>query len=420
MDKKTFDQWLEHIRTLGMKPGLSRVKSLLRRLDNPQNKLDIIHITGTNGKGSTATMLSNILIQAGYKTGQFSTPSILGFNHMFLVDDTPIKDSKMFEIVEVIQDVIKDMLDDGEEHPTEYEIIAAIMYMYFYAEHVDFAVVEVAMGGENDCTNVMDYSILSIITPISMDHGAFLGHDLKTIAEEKSGVIKHNSVLITHPQEMSVMAVLNRVCDEKMTVLKSFEMTDDLTYDNWVQSFRYKNVYIEERLLGLHQKQNAIGVIEAIYNLNARGYTAVDHDALKKGIYKTVFAGRFEHKGDWILDGAHNNESLIALAGTFELLNLDSLVGVVGVLKDKDIKDGLLALKPYFKLLIVTEPDNFRKLDSETLNHQLVSLGFETIQHTPSIKEAYQTALKIEGQKVAFGSFYMIEKLRQYIKKTRT
>lgn len=407
-----FETWFEEIRLLGWKPGLSRVKELLRRFDNPQNKLDIIHISGSNGKGSTATLLANILSDSGYKTGQFSTPSILGFNHMFLIDKLPVDDQTLNDIIERIRRNIEEMISDGFEHPTEYEIIAGIMYIYFCEKHVDFAVVEVAMGGEKDCTNVMDHSILSIMTPISMDHSDFLGASLHAIASEKSGIVKENSVLITHPQKTEVMKVLEEVCDCKMSVLKSFDIDLSIDYADELMTFEYDGLHIESHLLGHHQAMNIIHVIESIRNLNIRGYIQVNGQDLIESIRATSFPGRFEILGNYILDGAHNHESLLALRDTLELLNLRDLTGVIGVLKDKDILQGLKALKPFLKGIYVTEPRNPRKLDAYTLENQLRSMGYDILGRG-KLEDIFKS---IKGERIlAFGSFYMIAEFRKEI-----
>jgi len=413
MNKNTFNNWLEEIRSYGIKPGLSRVKELLKRLDNPQNKLDIIHITGTNGKGTTATVLSNVLREADYKVGQFSTPSIISFNHMFDINGA-ISDDDLYDLSSRIKSICDEMLEDGLEYPTEYEIIAAIMYLYFYEEHVDFAVVEVAMGGENDCTNVMDYSILSIITPISLDHTGFLGNTLLDIAKEKSGVVKNNSVLIMHPQNKDVELFLNEVCEKKMAVLNTFS-NDVICHYNEVMTFMYKGLNVKTNLMGRHQAGNIIGVIEAVHYLKTKGYVSVSKDQLLEGILKTSFEGRFERIDEWILDGAHNHESLMALKSVLESLELYDLIGVFGALKDKDFDEALEALKPHFKQIIVTEPLSFRKLEATQMAERLKKVGYLDVVVESDIHDAYLLANTLEGTKIGFGSFYMISELRKEI-----
>jgi len=414
MNKFEFDTWLDQVRSYGIKPGLSRVKELLKRLDNPQNRLDIIHITGTNGKGTTATVLKNILKQGGYRVGQFSTPSIISFNHMFDIDG-PISDENLLKLSDRIKSLCEDMLEEGLEYPTEYEIIAAIMYLYFYEEHVDFAVVEVAMGGENDCTNVMDFSILSIITPISLDHTGFLGETVLDIAKEKSGVIKNNSALILHPQSKDVEDFLIEDCQRKMAVIKSFDSDVVCSYKE-LMTFSYKGLEVETKLMGKHQAANIIGVLEAVHYLNIKGYTRISNDQMLAGVLETSFEGRFERIGKWILDGAHNHESLMALKSVLESLNLYELVGVFGALKDKEIDEALMALKVHFKLVVLTEPNNFRKLDVDLLKKKFESLGYTQLIVGERIEDAYNHAEKIPGIKLGFGSFYMIGDLRKHIR----
>lgn len=413
MNKSTFDKWLEEIRAYGIKPGLSRVKELLRRMDNPQNKLQIIHITGTNGKGTTATLLRHILEKAGYLIGQFSTPSILGFNHMFYVDG-PIEDEVLYKICDRIKKLCEEMVSDGLEYPTEYEIISAIMYQYFYERHVDYAVVEVAMGGENDCTNVMDHSILSIITAISLDHTGFLGDTLLDIAREKSGVIKRNSTVIVHPQSEEVMDFIQKNAEEKMSVVRTFDQDVVCTLDEMMH-FEYRGINIDTHMMGVHQAGNIIGVLEAVQFLREKGYVSVSGQVIRKAISETVFEGRFERIGHWILDGAHNHESLMALKDVLNELNLYNLTGIFGALKDKDLDQALLALKPYFRRVVVTEPNSFRKCPADEMGDKLKKLGYDILVE-PSIEKAFEKAKAFDGIKLAFGSFYMLSELRPYIK----
>lgn len=308
------------------------------------------------------------------------------------------------------------MFEEGLEYPTEYEVISAMMYQYFFEEHVDYAVVEVAMGGTNDCTNVMDHSILSVITPISLDHVGFLGANLLEIAKEKSGVIKHNSVMITHPQAEEVHNFLRNDCDRKMTVFKTFEDKPDCQFDT-LMAFSYEGVKLESQLMGVHMADNIIGAIEVVKNLNQRGFTNIGTDIIKKAILNTSFEGRFERLDDWILDGAHNHQSLMALKKTLDLLNLSGLVGVFSCLKDKDIDSALKALKSKFKKVIILEADSPRKLALDDLACKLDQIGYKNIIKAKDVKEAYEIACHEEATKLGFGSFYMIAGLRKEIKK---
>jgi dihydrofolate synthase/folylpolyglutamate synthase len=306
------------------------------------------------------------------------------------------------------------MVSDGLEYPTEYEIISAIMYQYFYERHVDYAVVEVAMGGENDCTNVMDHSILSIITAISLDHTGFLGDTLLDIAKEKSGVIKRNSTVILHPQSEDVMEFIYKNADEKMSVVRTFDKNVVCTFDDMMH-FEYKGLKIDTQMMGIHQAGNIIGVLEAVQFLKEKGYISVSSKLIQEAIAETVFEGRFERIGEWILDGAHNHESLMALRDVLCQMNLYNLIGVFGALKDKDIDQALLALKPHFDTVIVTEPNSFRKCPADEMGDKLKELGYDIIVES-SVEKAFRMAEDIEGTKLGFGSFYMLSELRPYIK----
>ncbi len=393
-----------------IKPGLKRVKELLRRMDNPQDKIKIIHLSGTNGKGSVSAFLNNILIEGGYKVGMFTSPSILSFHHMFLINNKEISDEELLDIVKKIKEHVTNMEDENIDIPTEYEIIAAIMYEYFYRKAVDFAIVEVAMGGEHDCTNVMKDTILSLMTPISLDHTNFLGSTLEEIAREKSGIIKNNSSFITEKQDEKVRALLKAVCKEKNTSYKEVSFTGDIKYKDHML-LKIKDISFESHLIGRHQADNVILAYEAVEDLNGRGYTTISLEEIKRGIKNTRLPGRFEQVSNFILDGAHNEASFHALKNNLKALKLTELTAVIGVLKDKDVDFGVF--KPFIKKIIVTEPLNDRKLSAELLKEKLLK-DFDDVEVEKDIRKIVKH-LKNKETVLAFGSFYMISEIRKHL-----
>ncbi len=393
-----------------IKPGLKRVKELLRRMDNPQDKIKIVHLSGTNGKGSVSAFLNNILIEGGYKVGMFSSPSILSFNHMFLINNKEISDEKLLDIIRKIKKHVSEMEDENLDIPTEYEIIAAIMYEYFYREAVDFAVVEVAMGGENDCTNVMKDSILSLMTPISLDHTNFLGSTVVEIAREKSGIIKNNSSFITEKQDEKVKELLKDVCKEKNTSYKEVSFTGDIKYNDHML-LTINNIEFESNLIGKHQADNIVLTYEAVKDLKERGYIKISLKQIQEGIKNTYLPGRFERVSNFILDGAHNKASFHALKNNLEVLHLNDLTAVIGVLKDKDLDFSIF--KPFIKKIIVTEPLNDRKLSADLLQEKLLK-DFDEVKVERDIKQIVDN-LKDKETILSFGSFYMIGEIRKHL-----
>jgi len=414
-----FDLWIQPFRRLGIKPGLDTVRNLLNRLGNPQDKIKVIHITGTNGKGTTATLLHDILVEGGYKTGLFMSPYLIRPEEMCTINKQTISTDKWLKLAETVDGHIKAMDQAGQELPTEYEIYAAMMYLYFYEEEVDYAIIEVAMGGANDCTNVILKPIMTIITAIDMDHQAFLGDTLLAIAKEKSGIMKAGCPLVLHPQKGDLMSFFNDKAKAMEVDLLCYDIDPDLTLKGDVMTFTYKGVEVKTSLMGIHQKQNIIGVLEALFYLKQKGQVHLSLSQIERGIEGVRLACRFEKSGQWIFDGAHNNASLLALKKTLEALKLYHLTAVIGVLGDKDTLEGFRALKAHIDQVVLLEPLNPRRCSNPVLEQSLRELGYDQIIPVETLEEAYDLGQKSQSTTIAFGSFYMVGPLRDYVLKTR-
>ena len=206
--------WFEYLKTYGSKPGLQTVRQLLKQLDNPQTHFHSIHVTGTNGKGSTTAMTASILQAAGYKTGMFTSPHLSDITESIQINGEPIPINNMDRILGLIKEETKSLPSLGFRQPTHFEALVALAYTYFSIEKIDIAVIEVGMGGRDDATNVLD-SIASVITNISLEHTQWLGETLEEIAENKAGILKKCTELITAVTQPNIITLLQTIATQK-------------------------------------------------------------------------------------------------------------------------------------------------------------------------------------------------------------
>lgn len=300
--------FLHSRQSLGIRPGLSRMETMLEKLDYPEESLRVIHIAGTNGKGSTLTYIKQSLIDQGYTVGSFVSPSMGDLqDHMFIQHD-PIPDDSFIRIVNSLKPIVEDM-DQDENGPTEFELLVMIAILYF-AKKTDFALFEAGMGGKEDSTNVLT-PILSIITNVGYDHMRFLGERIEEISAQKAGIIKKGVPIITGVSDQAALKVIQDVADNQQAPLdilgEGFHLVDDKTYKSeWREidgiSFGMK---------GAHQSNNGALAIRALERLQK----TLDEDELKRSLSLATLPGRFEQVYEWptvIVDGAHNMEGIQA------------------------------------------------------------------------------------------------------------
>jgi dihydrofolate synthase / folylpolyglutamate synthase len=331
--------------------GLERVERLLRKLGNPQNKVDVILVAGTNGKGSTSAMISSILQESNFKVGVYSSPHLLRFTERFKINEQEIEKKNVESIFEKIKPHLND--NDGL---TYFEIITVMAYLYFAEQKVDYAIMEVGMGGRLDATNVVD-PLVSVITNISLEHTEYLGKTVEDIAYEKAGIIKENGHVITGVSEGDILDVLRQVAMQKQATLLVATPTG-----------------LELGLKGEFQKINAGIAIKTIKTLKYFG-VEIPKIALMNGLARAQLAGRFEFiKRNLLVDCAHNVAAVEALVeeisrlkeelvnpnykedDEYKELRFNKLHLVFGVMKDKDVKDMISLLEPLFDTITLTRP----------------------------------------------------------------
>ena len=413
-------QALEFIQTtcwLGTHPGLERITELLGRLGDPQKKLRFIHITGTNGKGSVAAMLTATLNAAGYNTGRFTSPHLRDYNERINVRGTDISDEELCALAGQIKPAVEAM----EQKPSEFEIWTAMAMCHFQACNCDIVVLEVGLGGRLDSTNVIPAPEVAVITNLGLEHTEYLGNTLEKIAFEKSGIIKPGASVVLYGQSEEAQAVVRAKCQEcgcELCITDASQQAllySDLT--GQVLNYRQrKNLRL--RLLGTYQYHNAAVALDVIDTLNRRGF-AISEEAVEQGFANVVWPGRFEvlqYDPLVIVDGAHNPNGVEELAKCLNAyLPGRKVTFVMGVMADKDYTTMLHAILPMAKRFVAITPDSERALPSVQLRQEI-----EERLHIPAldggnVKQGIALALEqVQPDEaiVIFGSLYQVGEVR--------
>lgn len=363
----TYEETLAHIfgrGRFGMKPGLERVTEILARLGNPHRKLKVVQIAGTNGKGSTGAFLSSIMTSAGYRTAFFSSPHLSRFTERFRLDGSEISENLLHQASERV-------LAAAPEEATFFEIVTAIAFLVFAGAEVDLAIMEAGMGGRWDATNVAG-NILSIITPISLDHCAYLGDTLQLIAAEKAGIIKDGAPVVVAQQEpealLQLIAAAETVASRVYLFGRDFRIdSSPLGVDYVAEGFTLDRLVLS--LKGRYQQVNAASAITAARLLADADFVVTD-DAIRQGLAAAVWPGRMElfaGSPRVLLDGAHNPAGSSSLRDSLADFSYCRLLIVVGMMADKAWQDTLLPLLPLADRVIAVEPALDRALAAEEL-----------------------------------------------------
>ncbi|TCO67983.1 bifunctional folylpolyglutamate synthase/dihydrofolate synthase [Caldanaerobacter subterraneus] len=421
----TYEEAIQYIHStykFGMKLGLENIRRLLGYMGNPEKNLKIIHVAGTNGKGSTSSFINSILKEAGYKVALYTSPYLEEFEERMKINGENISREKLVYYVEYIKPIIARMVREGYNHPTEFEVITAIAFKYFSDEEVDFVVLEVGLGGRFDATNAISSSLVSVITSIDYDHMDKLGNTLGDIAYEKAGIIKKKGVVVSFYQQEEALKVINDACEVKeayLTVLdKSNVVIKEQNSD--FQVFDYKNFKdLKITLLGTHQIYNASLAVEVIQKLkNIYGYR-IEEEAIKRGLMSAKWPGRLEvmkKRPYVVIDGAHNPQGMTVLKESLKLFNYRRLILVIGMLKDKEVNKMLNIITPVADVIITTTPLSDRAYSAKDLASKI---SRNSVFAVDQIDKAVNEALKMAGEEdmVLFcGSLYMIGHVRKLLR----
>jgi len=414
----------------GVKLALANSISLMEIMGNPQGKFRTVHVAGTNGKGSTSACIASILQVAGYRVGLYTSPHLVSFTERIRVNGTSISEADVVDLAQSVRDAYLGLKGpDASEAmtPTFFEVTTAIAFRYFADQGVDFAVIEVGMGGRLDSTNVI-MPLVSVITNIDLEHTEFLGATLVQIAGEKAGIIKPAVPLVTGAKQPEVINLFER--EAKAHGAAVYRLQKDFRPENCVpgisQVFDYRGLTsdypgLRLNLVGRHQVDNACLALAAIECLRGAGI-AVSESALRSGLEQSRWEGRMERvaqRPDIYLDGAHNPASARALAGTIAELKPSHrrLVLVIGILSDKDYHGILAELLPLADHVVVTKPQYSRALDIDVLTREVRNLH-ASVDAAETVGEAIERSrLRASADDLILvtGSLYVVGDARSFL-----
>lgn len=418
-------QYLVNLTTFGMNFGLDRIKELMKRLGNPEKDLRVVHVGGTNGKGSTTVMIARILRESGYKVGVFTSPHLHDYRERMTINGLMIPKEKVIQMIARLRPHLENMVSEGFEHPTEFEVSTAMAFLYFAEENVDYAIIEVGLGGSIDSTNVVS-PLISVITNVAMDHMDYLGPDLVSIATVKSGIIKPNSLAVTASENPDVIQVLSNRAKEAGVPL--YLVGKDVHWESkWSGELEQEfdlvglhSTYYKLRLhlIGLHQLRNAATAVTVCELLESEYGLSIPREAIYSGLREAEWPGRLEMlslKPKVLLDGAHNVDGAEALAQAIPLYTRSRLVLCLGMLADKEREKVVDMLVPFADEIIITRPNSPRAGDWKALG-SLAERHGRPVTCIENPKEAVIYALSRLGDNdmlCVTGSIYMLADARQ-------
>ena len=429
---------IEELKKRGSVPGLDAIEGLLEELGHPEDNLKIVHIAGTNGKGSIFAYLSSILIAAGFKVGRYISPTISCYEERFQINGEYIIKDKLARLYNIVEEAMKREEEKTGLKPTLFEVETAISFLYFKEEKVDYALIEVGMGGRMDATNVIRHPELTVISSISYDHQAFLGDTLEEIAWQKAGIIKESCPVVLSENSDEVCKVIEQEATKKKVKCIEIKPTDYevLSETPYGSTFLWKEQRYETKLPGRHQVSNAVTALAASEYLfrkdyeknNARKAIAEELDemnvksAQQGGIIRTCWPGRLEvlkKEPLFYRDGAHNPDGAKKLAAFLQkYFTNKKIIYIMGVLKDKEYKKMLRYLMPMAKEVYVFKPKNERGLSAQILADTIKEVADVSVTIESDVNAAVFRALdtaKPDDVLVACGSLSFMEEMEDIL-----
>ena len=420
MGGEPYDKALSYLYDLqkyGIKFGLSSTSNLLARLGNPHKNLKAVHIAGTNGKGSTAAMLSAVLTRIGMQVGLYTSPHLVRFNERFRINDQDVDDRGIMDVFLRVKDVV-----DEREPPTFFEMTTAMALCLFAERGVDWAILEVGMGGRLDATNVIQPQI-TIINNVAFDHQEFLGFTLGRIAREKAGIIKQGVPLITAVKQPVALAVIKERCSALAApcyrVGQQIKVRSRGKHRFSYRGLKWRLDNLQLPLAGRHQLLNAATALGALEVLKEMGRLHLTTEQVQEGLSKTRWPGRLEWFSEHppvLLDGAHNNAGIVSLRKALqEEYTYERLIIVLGIMADKDLRGMVHKLAPLADHIILTRPRYERAAEPESLREMAGEFAKRT-ELIRSVRQALKRAMTLatsEDLVVVTGSLYFIGEVKE-------
>ncbi|MGL5796786.1 MAG: bifunctional folylpolyglutamate synthase/dihydrofolate synthase [Cetobacterium sp.] len=391
----------------GIKLGLKNIEDICKAMNNPQYDYKTIHIAGTNGKGSTSTTIESILIEAEKKVGKYTSPHILKFNERISVNGQDITDEEIVYYYVYIKDIIKKL----GITPTFFEVTTAIMFKYFSDKKVDYAIVEVGMGGKFDATNIVE-SDICVITNVSLDHTDFLGKTIYEIAREKAGIIKKDSKVIVGSSDTEFLKAIKEKTKLYTNVIEKYKDANYyLNFEDYKTIINLDENIYEFSLFGDYQYKNFLCAYETLKELG------ISSEKIISGVKKVKWQCRFEivnfNGRTLILDGAHNEAGMKTLCNTLKTgYKKQDIIAITSILKDKNSKEIIDLLEKNVNQIIFTSlAENKRGQSGFELYNASNKIEKD---YRENILDAYELAIKYPGKIILLcGSFYLLSKFKE-------
>ncbi len=411
--------WIHERTKFGIKPGVKRMKWMLDKLGNPEEKIQAVHVVGTNGKGSTVSYLREALVANNYEIGTFTSPFIVTFNERISINGTPITDDELVELVQIVKPISERLESETDLGPaTEFEIITLMMFVYFGTVHpVDFVIIEAGLGALNDSTNVFQ-PIMTVLTSIGLDHTNILGDTYMDIAREKAGVIKPSVPLVYAIKPKDALHFVREVVEKNYN--KGLELDRDfhVLSDDTELTYRYGSYELENiqlKMIGQHQHENAALAITTLIEMYQRGMIQLNFNTMIDAIEHTTWSGRIEKVQEEpliLIDGAHNRESIDALVDTLKQYYSDKKIDVLfAAIDGKPIGKMMNSIEEIANRFYVTTFDFPKALPIDAVYDYLEHHHIEKVQDYPQFIEQYDGELL-----VVTGSLYFISEVRKLFK----
>ncbi|MCC2089527.1 bifunctional folylpolyglutamate synthase/dihydrofolate synthase [Mammaliicoccus sciuri] len=411
--------WIHERTKFGIKPGVKRMKWMLDKLGNPEEKIQAVHVVGTNGKGSTVSYLREALVANKYKIGTFTSPFIVTFNERISINGTPITDDELVELVQIVKPISERLESETDlGSATEFEIITLMMFVYFGTVHpVNFVIIEAGLGALNDSTNVFQ-PIMTVLTSIGLDHTNILGDTYMDIAREKAGVIKPSVPLVYAIKPKDALHFVREVVEKNYN--KGLELDRDfhVLSDDTEFTYRYGSYELENiqlKMIGQHQHENAALAITTLIEMYQRGMIQLNFNTMIEAIEHTTWSGRIEKVQEQpliLIDGAHNKESIDALVDTLKQYYTDKKIDVLfAAIDGKPIGKMMNSIEEITNRFYVTTFDFPKALPIDAVYDYLEHHHIEKVQDYPQFIEKYDGELL-----VVTGSLYFISEVRKLFK----
>ena len=423
MDYSESLAYISKCNEIGSLMGLDRIRELLRRLGNPETKIPIIHIAGTNGKGSILSYVEEVLVGSGLKVGRYISPAIFDYRDRWRINKENISEELCAKLMTDIQVFVEEMTSDGFQHPSSFEIETALAFHMFVEENCDIALVECGMGGEEDATNVIDAPLSNVLASVSLDHMNELGSTIAEITRNKLGIVRDNTDLVLYPVCDEAYQEVIKCAEERNLRLHYADINKlEIVAEHFTGSdIIYEGNAYRVPIGGRVQILNAITAVEVlkVYNEKAEsfGLHNISYTAISDGIANTKWPGRFtvlEEAPLFIIDGAHNRDAWISLGADIrKYFTKLKTVLIMGVLKDKEFEVMIRELAPLAGHIITITPKNSRGMDGKELCGLIRDAGCEA-EYIDDINEAVSKAKDLAGDNgvvIALGSLSYIGEL---------